>query len=258
MDTGTQKAEIDLLDIAVGSVRSVIKNLTWVILITISGGIGGYLTSKFSSVYESQMMIKARRLKDKELAFLLLNYQKRGIPGLTKQEQRDHLQDFSFIVHTDNFQLDEKEKSLESFATVTVKLNDSTLFQKIQAGIIGRMNNEKIVKNYYTLDNQINQSLITQYKDKIRRAEALIERKPNEEAVVLFPEMMNMQSKLTELETVYQQPIVAAVNDFEPLNTRINPITSIIVGLLAGMVFSAIFIGIRSFASYYKKVTAGT
>jgi hypothetical protein len=258
MDTGAQKAEIDLLDIAVGSVRSVIKNLTWVILITISGGIGGYLTSKFSSAYESQMVIKARRLKDKELAFLLLNYQKRGIPGLTRQEESDHLKDFSFIVHSDNFQLEEKEKGLESFATITVKLNDTTFFQKIQAGIVAKMNSEKIVKNYYALDNQVTLNLITQYKDKIRRAEALIERKPNEEAVVLFPEVLNMQSKLSELETVYQQPIVTAVNDFEALNTRINPITSIIVGLLAGMVFSAIFIGIRSFASYYKKVTAGT
>jgi hypothetical protein len=252
MDTGTQKAEIDLLDIAVGSVRSVIKNLTWVILITISGGIGGYLTSKLSSAYESQLMIKARRVKDKELALLLLNYQKRGVPGMTKQEETDHLKDFSFSVHTNNFLPEEKGRDLESFATITVKLNDSTFFQNIQAGIIARMNNEKIVKNYYAIDNQINAKLIAEYKDKIRRAESLIERKVNEESVILFPEVMNMQTKLTELEATYQQPIITAISDFEPLNTRINPITSTIVGLLAGMVLSAIFIGIRSL------VTAGT
>jgi hypothetical protein len=258
MDTGTQKAEIDLLDIAVGSVRSVIKNLTWVILITISGGIGGYLTSKLSSAYESQLMIKARRVNDRELALLLLNYQKRGVPGMTKQEETAHLKDFSFNVHTNNFLPEEKDRDIESFATITVKLNDSTFFQNIQAAIIARMNNEKIVKNYYAIDNQINGKLIAEYKDKIRRAESLIERKVNEESVVLFPEVMNMQTKLTELEATYQQPIITAISDFKPLNTRINPITSTIVGLLAGMVLSAIFIGIRSFASYYKKVTAGT
>jgi hypothetical protein len=258
MDTGAQKAEIDLLDIAVGSVRSVIKNLTWVILITISGGIGGYLTSKFSSAYESQLMIKARRVQEKELAFLLLSYQKRGIPGITKDEVADHLKDFSFIVHTDNLQLSEKEKELESFATITVKVNDSTFFQKIQRGLVAQMNNEKIVKNYLALDNQINSTLITQYKDKIRRAEALIERKPNEESVVLFPEILNMWAKLSEVEAIYQQPIVASVSDFEPIKTQLNPIISIIVGFLVGMILSAIFIAIRGFVSYYRKVTAGT
>lgn len=256
MDMGAQKAEIDLLDIAVGSVRSVVKNLTWVVLITVSGGIGGYLTSKFSSVYESQIMIKSRRLESKELAFLLLTYQKRGIPGITKQEAGKYLNEFSFIVHSNNFELDGKEKSTEAFATITVKMSDSTMFKKIQNGLIARMNAEKVVKNYLALDNQINARLIAEYKDKIRRAESLIERKPNEEAVILFPEVMNMQVKLSELEAVYHQPLISAVNDFEPLSTRINPVISTVVGLLAGMVLSAIFIGIRSFAAYYKKVTA--
>lgn len=256
MDTGAQKAEIDLLDIAVGSVRSVIKNLTWVILITVSGGIGGYLTSKFSSAYESQIMIKGRRLADKELAFLLLNYQKRGIPGITRQEARDHLENFSFIVHSNNNLNNDEEKSLESFATITLSMDDSLMFEKVQKGILDRMNNEKIVKNYFEQDNQINSRLISEYKDKIRRAESLIERKESEESVVLFPEVMNMQTKLSELEATYQQPIVTAVNDFEPLTTQINPIATTVFGLLAGIVLSAIFIGIRSFASYYKKVTA--
>jgi hypothetical protein len=258
MDTSTQKAEIDLLDIAVGSVRSVIKNLTWVILITISGGIGGYLTSKFSSAYESQIMIKARRLQEKELAFLLLSYEKRGIPGITEEEAGDHVKNFSFVVHEDNLQPGEKEHELESFATITLRLNDSTFFQKIQHGLVARMNKEKIVKNYFMLDNQINSKLITEYKDKIRRAEALIERKPNEESVVLFPEIMNMWAKLNEIEAIYQQPIVEAINDFEPIETQLNPITSIIVGFLAGIILSAIFIGVRGFISYYRKVTAET
>ncbi len=258
MDTGAQKAEIDLLDIAVSTVRSVIKNLTWVILITLSGVIGGYLTSKFSSAYESQIMIKARRVHVKELSFLLLNYQKRGIPGVTDEEASDHLKKFSFVVHADNPPEEKRETELESFATITVKTNDSTLFQKIQSGIVAEMNKEKIVKNYFAIENRINSALITEYKDKIRRAEALIERKPGEESVILFPEVMNMWTRLNALEAVHEKPLVAAVNDFEPLKTRLDPTTSVIVGLLIGMVLSAIFIGVRGFITHYKKVTAGT
>jgi hypothetical protein len=258
MDTGAQKAEIDLLDIAVGSVRSVIKNLTWVILITLSGGIAGYLTSKFSSAYESQLMIKARRIKSTEFSLLLLNYQKRRIPGLTREEAANHVKDFSFVVHNNQYLPDEKEKESESFATITVKLNDSTFFQKIQNGIITRINNEKVIRNYSALDNQIKSKLITEYKDKIRRAENLIERKPSEEAVVLFPEVMNMREKLTELEAGYKQPMVVVISDFEPIQKQISPITATAVGLLIGMILSAIFIGTRAFITYYKKVTAGT
>lgn len=257
MDTGAQKAEIDLLDIAVSSVRSVVKNLTWVILITLSGGIAGYLTSKISSGYESQIMIKARRVKESELAFLLLNYQKRRIPGLTRQEAIDHIEDFSFRAYPSSFNPEQKEQEPVSFAVITVKLRDSTLFQKLQQGIVDRLNNEKLIKDYYRLDRQVNSRVIAEYKDKIRRAEMLIDKKASEESVMLFPEVMTMQSKLAEMEAVFEQPIVVAVNDFEPIHTRINPITSIFVGIVIGMIVSAIFIGTRAFISHYKKVTAG-
>jgi hypothetical protein len=258
MDMRAQKAEIDLLDIAVSTVQSVTKNLTWVILITLSGGIGGYLTSKFSSAYESQIMIKARRVQNTELAFLLLNYQENGVPGITKEEASDNVRKFSFIVNVDNALPGEKKLQSESFATITVALKDSALFQKIQAGLTARLNNEKLVRNYYATDNEINSKLIAQYKERIRRAEALIERKSSDESVVLFPEIMTMTTRLAEIEAVFEKPMVTAIDDFEPIRKQLNPVMSVIVGLLIGMILSAVFIGVRSFASYYKKVTAGT
>lgn len=252
-----QKAEIDLLDIAVSTVRSVIKNLTWVALITVTCTVGGYLTSKFSSAYESQMMIKARRMKDTELSFILLGYQKRGIPGVTKEEAVNVVKNFTVQIHQNNLQPEKKEAE-ETFASITLKASDSTLFSRVQAAIIDRLNNEKLVKNYEAIDKRISSQIIAEYKDKIRRAEHMMERKPGEETVVLFPEVMNMKTKLAEIEAIAGQPIVTAAGDFQPFQTRLNPITSTIVGTIIGMFLSAVFIGTRAFVSYYKKVTAGT
>jgi hypothetical protein len=252
MNTGAHK-EIDLLDIAVSMVRSVIKNLTWVILITLSCVIGGYLTSKFSSAYEGQLMIKGRGLKASELAFFLLEYQRGGIPGITGQEASS-IKDFSFAAHTENPQINERE----SFATITVKANDSTLFQKIQSGIVAGLNDEKMVNNYYTLFNQIDSALITEYKDNISRAEVLIERKADKESVALFPEVMNMWTKLKEIEAVYEKPLITAVNDFVPVHTQLSALKTSAIGLLIGMALSFAFIMMRGFIVYYKKVTAGT
>ena len=112
MEVRVRKEEVDILETGVRLVRFLLKNVVWVVLFPLIGLAAGYFSNRGKpTLYESQIVLRGVSLLEDEMAGLILNYQKSGVPGLTKQERRE-VKDFSFKVYS---------KQSAVFAVITAK-----------------------------------------------------------------------------------------------------------------------------------------
>jgi hypothetical protein len=246
MEPHVRKDEVDILETAVKLVRFLMKNLLWVILFPLAGLLGGYLL-KYNKPpqYQSQLLLRGVMMAQEEMTMLLYSYTVTGIPGISPDEAL-RLQDFSFKVYL-------KENSL--FANITFIATDTTILKKVQKILPDQLNQEDLVRSYFEVAKNYNSKLALEYREKIQIAEALIqEKKQNDAALIGMPELMNLYTRLGEVEiNLNQKGLIRVVSRYKPMPLGNGRIKGALKGLIGGVLLLSIFLVVKSFIIYYRK-----
>ena len=249
MEVRVRKEEVDILETAVNLVRFLLKNVVWVILFPLIGlAVGYFSTLGKPPVYETQIVLKVLVVLEDEMSFLIQNYQRAGIPGLTADEQAE-VKDFSYNAYT---------KQGVVFATITCVVGDTSIVKKIETGLVDRLNNEGLVKSYFEAFQINNRKILFEYKEKIRIAEAQLETR-KEGAFAGTTDLMELHTQLGEFEmSANRKALITPVTMFKPAVLDNEKTYAMLKGLGVSILILAAFLMIKSFVIYYRKSIAST
>jgi hypothetical protein len=259
MNADMRKEEIDLLDILVRLVRTIIQNLVWIIVFVAAGGTVAYFGDLKSNppVWEARMLIRAHDITLEELDFLMLHYQRSQLPGLSTDEQKKHVEDFIFSIYKQSVPVGDTD-GLMVFIRITAIVDDTTILRKVESALVKKMNEEPLIIEYQGLGLRRSKKMIEQYDKQIQLIESLIDKKNAVEVAPLLAELRSLRTKRTERELVLQRSAIELADNFKFTEVPHSIVRSVALGLVAGFVLSGLFIAIKSFVSYYRKVNSST
>jgi hypothetical protein len=258
METKSSHPEINILEVLAKIIDHFKANIFLAILLPLAGGLAGFLISRSTpEKVQSNMMVVTNLLTEEQCSFLLTQFEtSQPIPNTTP-EQLDALIELSHeVIRPYRYFTDDRSVNLQ----ITLTLKDERFFPLFQQSILDFLENSTAATTRKKTMQQLEAKLIEGIDHELASIEQIKtgvsgkDKLNSLNAASLYVETIKLLEKKLQLQNQTSSgKIFTVVEGFKnKMHRKSSMVTSILLGVGAGILLLFFWIAVRYFGNYYR------